>query len=108
MGDIRTVVSQEKLTRIKALLTALGAKNKLSSDGLGCYLGDGIPRPGLGELRSNELLSAVEELEAKRLEQKQDFEWALDALIEALGELNAGHSARAKMVLREALWSKLA
>lgn len=58
------MVTVSRLLEIQLLLSELGKKNKASSDGLGLYLGDGIPRPHLpsDELRSNELLSVVEEL----------------------------------------------
>lgn len=55
-------VSTERLTQMKALLDAMSARGKAPSDGLGIYLGDGLPRPSLGELRSVELRDALQEL----------------------------------------------
>lgn len=50
-----------RLTQMERLLSAMGKGSKMPSDGLGLYLGDGLPRPGLGELRTNELLELVRE-----------------------------------------------
>lgn len=52
----------ERLTQMERLLSAMGKGSKMPSDGLGLYLGDGLPRPGLGELRTNELLELVREV----------------------------------------------
>lgn len=51
---------------MKALLEAMGRGSKLPADGLGLYLGDGIPRKGLPSLRTNELLELVDEALGKR------------------------------------------
>lgn len=64
MGDAVTL-TVERLQQMKTLLEAMGRGSKQPSDGLGIYLGDGIPR-GLGALRSNELLAIVNELLASR------------------------------------------
>lgn len=61
-----TQVSTERLEQMITLLDAMNKRTKTSSDGLGIYLGDGLPRPGLGDLRSAELLNALRELLNRR------------------------------------------
>lgn len=57
----------KRLEQMSALLGAMSNRNKAPSDGLGIYLGDGIPRAKeLGELRSLELKAAIDELLALR------------------------------------------
>lgn len=57
------MITTERLEQMSALLGAMSNRNKAPSDGLGIYLGDGIPRsPKLGELRSAELKAAIDEL----------------------------------------------
>lgn len=51
---------------MSALLGAMSNRSKMPTDGLGIYLGDGIPRDGMGELRSNELKAVIDELLAFR------------------------------------------
>lgn len=64
MGHIGTIMlSTERLEQMSKLLGAMSNRGKAPSDGLGIYLGDGIPRsPELGELRTAELKAAVDEL----------------------------------------------
>jgi hypothetical protein len=60
-------ISTERLEQLSSLLGAMSNRNKAPSDGLGIYLGDGIPRAAsLGDLRSLELKMAVDELLAVR------------------------------------------
>lgn len=61
------MISDSRLAQMTALLAAMSSRNKLSSDGLGVFLGDGIPRQGMGDLRSMELLAALLELAEHRL-----------------------------------------
>lgn len=57
------MLSTERLEQMSRLLGKMSDRNKAPSDGLGIYLGDGIPRsPELGELRSAELKAAIDEL----------------------------------------------
>lgn len=56
------MIATARLQEMKRLLEAMGNRTKLSTDGLGIYLGDGLPRPGMGNLRSNELKAVIEEL----------------------------------------------
>jgi len=51
-----------RLEQMITLLEKMSAGSKMPSDGLGIYLGDGLPRPGLGNLRSIELLNCLKEL----------------------------------------------
>lgn len=64
MEHIGTIMlSTERLKQISNLLGAMNNRNKAPSDGLGIYLGDGIPRSQeLGGLRSAELKTVVDEL----------------------------------------------
>jgi hypothetical protein len=52
------------------LLEAMCPKTKAASDGLGIYLGDGIPRPQFKtcHLRSVELVEVLRELYALRID----------------------------------------
>ena len=55
------IVTDERLAELQYLLELYSKKTKLPSDGLGIYLGDGIPR-SVSSIRSNELLSLVNEV----------------------------------------------
>jgi len=57
-------ITNERLREMIDLLEAMRPKTKAPSDGLGLYLGDGMPRPWLASdrLRSEELLGALQEL----------------------------------------------
>ena len=55
------MIEYSRLEEIKTLLESMNNRNKTSSDGLGIYLGDGIPRKQKS-LRSGELLDIVNEL----------------------------------------------
>lgn len=58
------LVSNERLLEMAELLEAMCPKTKAPSDGLGIYLGDGMPRPKFrnDHLRSRELSEALREL----------------------------------------------
>jgi hypothetical protein len=60
------MISDERLAQMSALLAVMSNRNKAPSDGLGIYLGDGIPREKMGDLRSLELRAVIEELIALR------------------------------------------
>ena len=58
------IVSDERLLEMAELLEAMCPKTKAPSDGLGIYLGDGMPRPRFknDHLRSRELSECLREL----------------------------------------------
>jgi hypothetical protein len=60
------MLTNERIAQMVALLEVMGKGSKMPSDGLGLYLGDGIPRKGLGELRTNELLEVLKEVQEGR------------------------------------------
>jgi hypothetical protein len=51
-------ISNERLLEIQSLLNKMNQRNKQSADGLGIYLGDGLPN-STPAMRSAELLSIV-------------------------------------------------
>jgi hypothetical protein len=58
------IVSNERLLEMAELLDAMCPKNKAPADGLGIYMGDGMPRPQFrnDHLRSVELAESLREL----------------------------------------------
>lgn len=58
------LVSDERLLEMAELLEAMCPKTKAPSDGLGIYMGDGMPRPKFknDHLRSRELSECLREL----------------------------------------------
>ena len=62
------MISDIRINQMIQLLEAMGKGSKMPSDGLGLYLGDGLSRKGLGELRTNELLEALKELRNLRIQ----------------------------------------
>jgi len=76
------LVSDERLLEMAELLEAMCPKTKAPSDGLGIYMGDGMPRPKFknDHLRSRELSECLRELlvlrqEAAANEHSQDRMW---------------------------------
>jgi hypothetical protein len=58
------LVSDARLLEMAELLEAMTPKNKAPTDGLGIYMGDGMPRPQFknDHLRSRELSECLREL----------------------------------------------
>jgi hypothetical protein len=58
------IVSDTRLLEMAELLEAMCPKNKAPTDGLGIYMGDGMPRPQFknDRLRSHELSECLREL----------------------------------------------
>lgn len=58
------IVSDARLLEMAELLEAMTPKNKAPTDGLGIYMGDGMPRPRFknDHLRSVELSECLREL----------------------------------------------
>ena len=58
-------ISTERLTEMYHILSKMNNRNKQSSDGLGLYIGDGLPSP-YPTMRSEEILSLVNKELAER------------------------------------------